>query len=118
MEQDTTVSRVEDFPWGQMAWLMDDAAAESAGFSTARMTVLAGRTAGPHRHPNATEFLLVEKGDLTLRLTDETVPLAKGDTYLIPVASPHEIIAGPEGAQLTIFYNTPRRGYEAATIGS
>jgi unsaturated pyranuronate lyase len=57
----------------------------------------AGAVASEHSHENE-QLGLVLQGTIHFRVGDEQRELAPGGTWLIPADTPHEAIAGPQGA--------------------
>ena len=105
--------RQNRFDWGEMHWIMSDLDCQAAGFSKAVMHIHAGTRAGAHRHPNASEHIMVLSGEIDIRLKSIRLHLSAGDQHLIPLDVPHEIInPGQKDAELIITYNHPERRFE------
>ena len=52
---------------------------------------------GQHHHPNEQLGIILE-GSLRFNIGGESRDLRVGDTYVIPAETPHDAVAGPEGA--------------------
>jgi quercetin dioxygenase-like cupin family protein len=97
-----------------MHWLMEDAIADGANLSLAKMTVDPGATSDPHRHPNCTEAIHLLFGTVKQRAGDDWVVMRAGDTVLIREGITHQTRnTGSEIAILMIAYSTGSRVYEA-----
>lgn len=97
-----------------MDWLMEDAIAQDAGLSLARMTVAPGVTSEAHRHPNCTEAVHVLSGEILQRKGADWLRLAAGDTILIPAGATHQTRnIGPETSVLMVAYSAGARLYQA-----
>lgn len=51
---------------------------------------------GRHTHPETDEFFLVLSGRLTIRLDDEEIVLAPGETFVVPRGRRHQPVAATE----------------------
>ena len=60
-----------------------------------------------HRHPNEQTGLLL-RGSLTFTVGGETKELAPGAMWVIPGDTPHDVVAGPDGATLAELFAPPR----------
>ena len=99
-------------PGVTLQWLMDDDVDARASLSLARMTVQPGVTSEAHRHPNSTEAIHVVEGRVEQRTGDEWIPLAAGETVLIPTDAAHQTRnVGDETAVLMLVYSTGAREY-------
>jgi mannose-6-phosphate isomerase-like protein (cupin superfamily) len=95
-----------------MQWLMEDAIDPRAGVSLARMTVVPRVTSPAHRHPDCSETVHVVAGRIEQRRGDEWLPLAAGETLLIPPGAVHQTRSlGPEEAVLMVAYSSGARVY-------
>jgi quercetin dioxygenase-like cupin family protein len=56
-----------------------------------------GATVPEHRHDNEQLGLLI-RGAMRFRIGEETRDLSPGDTWRIASDTPHEVMAGPDGA--------------------
>lgn len=98
-----------------MQWLMEDAITPDAGLSLARMTVAPGVTSQAHRHPDCSEAVHLLSGRVDQRRGDDWVPLAVGETLLIPAGAVHQTRnCGTDTAVLMVAYSSGARIYEAA----
>ncbi len=98
-----------------MQWLMEDAITPDAGLSLARMTVAPGVTSEAHRHPDCSEAVHLLEGRVEQRRGDDWVPLAAGETLLIPVGAIHQTRnSGAQTAVLVVAYSSGARIYETA----
>jgi quercetin dioxygenase-like cupin family protein len=100
-------------PGVSVRWLMEDAIAEAAGLSLARMTVDRDVTSEAHRHPNCTETIHVLSGRVEQRRGNDWIELAAGDTILIREGVTHQTRnIGTETADLMLAYSSGSRVYE------
>lgn len=100
-------------PGVTMQWLMEDAIDARAGLSLARMTVAPGVTSPTHRHPDCSEAVHLLAGRVEQRRGDDWVPLAAGETLLIPPGAVHQTRnPGSEVAVLMVAYSSGARIYE------
>lgn len=60
-----------------------------------------------HRHPNEQTGLLL-RGSLRFTVGGETKELKPGAMWVIPGDTPHDVVAGPEGATLAELFAPPR----------
>lgn len=60
-----------------------------------------------HRHPNEQTGLLL-RGALRFTIGGETKELQPGALWVIPGDTPHDVVAGPEGATLAELFAPPR----------
>ncbi len=96
-----------------MQWLMEDAITPDAGLSLARMTVAPGVTSQAHRHSDCSEAVHLLEGSVAQRRGDDWVPLAAGETLLIPPGAVHQTRnTGPETAVLMVAYSSGARIYD------
>lgn len=100
-------------PFGvTMEWLMEDAIDARAGLSLARMTVAPGVTSPAHRHPDCAEAVHVLSGRVEQRRDEAWLPLAAGETLLIPCGALHQTRnPGNEAAVLMVAYSSGARVY-------
>ncbi len=66
-----------------------------------------GAVVPEHQHPNEQTGILL-KGSLTFRIGDERRELRPGAMWVIPGSTPHDVVAGPEGAFLVELFAPPR----------
>jgi quercetin dioxygenase-like cupin family protein len=60
-----------------------------------------------HRHPHEQTGILLG-GSLRFTVGGETKELAPGDMWVIPGDTPHDVVAGPDGATLVELFAPPR----------
>ena len=60
-----------------------------------------------HRHPNEQTGLLL-RGSLRFTVGGETKELTPGAMWVIPGDTPHDVVAGPDGATLAELFAPPR----------
>ena len=60
-----------------------------------------------HRHPQEQCGLVIE-GEIRFRIADEVRDLGPGGTWRILGGTPHEVVAGPEGAVVIDAFAPPR----------
>lgn len=95
-----------------MQWLMEDAIDPRADLSLARMTVEPGVTSPAHRHPDCSEAVHVLAGRVEQRRGDDWLPLAAGETLLIPPGALHQTRnVGLGQAVLLVAYSSGARVY-------
>jgi quercetin dioxygenase-like cupin family protein len=70
---------------------------ESAGATLAVVELEPGGHATSHSHTNEQLGVLIE-GTVRFTIGDETRDLEPGGSWSIPADTPHEVVAGPEGA--------------------
>lgn len=106
--------RIQDEPWGRMAWLAEHRpGGADPGLSLAVMTVAAGQATPLHRHANCSEALYVTAGRLRIHRGDDVIDCAPGDSVVIPRDCPHTAEnPGPTEASAVIAYSAGRRDYE------
>ena len=71
-----------------------------------------GAVASEHAHENE-QLGIVLQGSMSFRVGDEKRELAPGETWTIPANTPHEAIAGPEGAVVIDVFAPPRDDWNA-----
>jgi unsaturated pyranuronate lyase len=71
-----------------------------------------GAVAAAHAHENE-QLGLVLRGSMSFRVGDEERELGPGDTWTIPPNTPHEAVAGPEGAVVIDVFAPPRDDWAA-----
>ena len=71
-----------------------------------------GAVVAEHRHENE-QLGLVLQGSMSFRIADERRELGPGDTWTIPSNTPHEAVAGPEGAVVIDVFAPPRDDWAA-----
>ena len=65
-----------------------------------------------HRHENE-QLGMVLSGSLTFRIGEESRELGPGGTWCIPANTPHEVVAGPEGAVVIDVFAPTRDDWSA-----
>ncbi|MEL7480817.1 MAG: cupin domain-containing protein [Pseudomonadota bacterium] len=109
---------MQQFPWGTMAWLVEDASHPGADLSLARMTVLPGETSPPHRHGNANEAIHVVSGEMEQRVGDSWISARTGETIYVPAGSVHQTrCSGANPVVMVIAYSAGARAYEEVDEG-
>jgi quercetin dioxygenase-like cupin family protein len=99
--------------WGSMVWHTDaDVAAE---LSLAEMTIRAGCTSPPHRHPNCEEMVFVRQGAVGLVVDGTRCDLRAGESARVGRGVAHHVIAGDADATLVLVWSAGQREYEAVT---
>ena len=68
--------------------------------------------AAEHAHENE-QLGIVLEGSMSFRVGDEKRELGPGETWTIPSGTPHEAIAGPEGAVVIDVFAPPRDDWNA-----
>jgi quercetin dioxygenase-like cupin family protein len=76
-----------------------------------------GAIAREHSHANE-QLGIVLTGSMTFRVGDETRELGPGGTWTIPGNTPHEAIAGPEGAVVIDVFAPPRADWSELEPGA
>ena len=71
-----------------------------------------GAVVAEHRHENE-QLGLVLHGSMAFRVGDEERELGPGDTWTIPANTPHQAVAGPEGAVVIDVFAPPRADWAA-----
>jgi len=71
-----------------------------------------GAVAAEHVHENE-QLGIVLKGSMSFRVGDEQRELGPGDTWTIPSNTPHEAVAGPDGAVVIDVFAPPRDDWAA-----
>ena len=100
-------------PWGNMAWLIDDAITPNAGMSLARMEVLPGHTSESHVHPNCSESIHLLSGEVTQTIGAQQLTLKAGDTVFIPAGATHcTANKTAEVAVMMVSYSSGTREYK------
>jgi quercetin dioxygenase-like cupin family protein len=56
---------------------------------------------------------MVLRGSVRFRVADETRELGPGGTWTIPPNVPHEVVAGPDGAEVLDVFSPVRADWEA-----
>ena len=72
----------------------------------------AGSVVTEHRHPHE-QLGLVLRGSVRFRVGDEERELGPGETWTIPSDVPHEVHAGPDGAEVIDVFAPVREDWEA-----
>jgi len=91
---------------------MEDAIAQGAGLSLARMSVAIGITSERHLHTNCTETIHVLQGQIEQRIGEKWISMSAGDTCLIPKDTPHQTRnTGLQTAVMMIAYSAGERIY-------
>lgn len=105
--------RQDFFEWGDMEWRIDDSLAPGTGMSVAVMNLLPGKSVPLHRHPNCSELLYVQEGEVELHLDDRKTLLKIGDSALSPKGSIHGVENhASQTARLLLSYSAGKRIYE------
>jgi quercetin dioxygenase-like cupin family protein len=65
-----------------------------------------------HRHPHEQTGILLD-GSLRFTVGGETKDLKPGDMWVIPGDTPHDVVAGPNGATLVELFAPPRDDWAA-----
>jgi quercetin dioxygenase-like cupin family protein len=63
-----------------------------------------------HRHPHEQTGILL-KGGVRFTVGDETKDLRPGDMWVIPGNTPHDVVAGPDGATIVELFAPPREDW-------
>ena len=71
-----------------------------------------GAVVAEHAHENE-QLGLVLQGSMAFRVGDEERELGPGDTWTIPSNTPHQAVAGPEGAVVIDVFAPPRDDWAA-----
>ena len=71
-----------------------------------------GAVVAEHAHENE-QLGLVLRGSMAFRLGGEERELGSGDTWTIPPNTPHDAVAGPEGAVVIDVFAPPRDDWAA-----
>jgi quercetin dioxygenase-like cupin family protein len=71
-----------------------------------------GAVVAEHQHENE-QLGLVLQGSMSFRIADERRELGPGDTWTIPSNTPHEALAGSEGAVVIDVFAPPRDDWAA-----
>jgi quercetin dioxygenase-like cupin family protein len=71
-----------------------------------------GAVVAEHAHENEQLGLLLQ-GSMSFRIADERRELGPGDTWTIPSNTPHEALAGPDGAVVIDVFAPPRDDWAA-----
>ena len=71
-----------------------------------------GAVVAEHAHENEQLGLLLH-GAMSFRIGEERRKLGPGDTWTIPSNTPHEAVAGPEGAVVIDVFAPPRDDWAA-----
>jgi quercetin dioxygenase-like cupin family protein len=70
-----------------------------------------GAVVAEHSHPNE-QLGIVLRGSMDFRVADERRELGPGGTWVIPAHTPHEAVAGPEGAVVIDVFAPPRADWQ------
>jgi len=98
--------------WGHMVWLLDGEASEKPNISVAKMLLDVGATSEQHFHNNCYEFLVVERGEVVLALSNKAVKMSTGDNYLVPPDTNHCLVnEGSCTAVVTLVFSENERNY-------
>ena len=71
-----------------------------------------GAVVAEHAHENE-QLGLVLQGSMDFRVGDERRELGPGETWTIPANTPHEAVAGPDGAVVIDVFAPPRDDWAA-----
>jgi quercetin dioxygenase-like cupin family protein len=71
-----------------------------------------GAVVAEHTHENEQLGLLLH-GSMAFRVGDEELELGPGDSWTIPANTPHQAVAGPEGAVVIDVFAPPRNDWAA-----
>jgi quercetin dioxygenase-like cupin family protein len=71
-----------------------------------------GAVAAEHAHENE-QLGIVLQGSMSFRVGEEERELRPGGTWTIPAHTPHEAMAGPEGAVVIDVFAPPRDDWQA-----
>lgn len=105
----------QEFPWGSMEWLIDDAIQPGAGLSVARMTLAPGRQAEAHRHETCNEVVQLLAGEIEQDIAGQRHRLRAGDCVFIPAGAAHVARnSGRQKAVLLLCYSSGKRDYQPA----
>ena len=72
-----------------------------------------GAVVGEHSHDHE-QLGLVLRGSLRFRVGDEERELGPGETWEIPSGTPHDAVAGPDGASVLDLFAPPRSDWTQA----
>jgi quercetin dioxygenase-like cupin family protein len=71
-----------------------------------------GAVVSEHSHENE-QLGLVLQGSMEFRIGDERREVGPGETWTIPANTPHEAVAGPDGAVVVDVFAPPRDDWAA-----
>jgi quercetin dioxygenase-like cupin family protein len=71
-----------------------------------------GAVVAEHAHENE-QLGLVLHGSMAFRIGDERRDVGPGETWTIPANTPHEAVAGPDGAVVVDVFAPPRDDWAA-----
>src|SRR5690348_5727573 len=101
------------FDWGNLEWRFDDSLLPGAGMSIAVMTLQAGKATSSHRHPNCSELLYVQQGEVEVTLGGGAFILREADSALVPQGTVHRVTnLGKADAKLVLSFSAGKRIYE------
>ena len=103
-------SKVEDYDWGRITWLVSGPLGNSRSMTFGRVTFNAGRSNPDHQHPNCDEILHLLSGRLEHVVGRETCVLNPGDTISVPSGVLHHATAvGGQPAVAVIAFSSADR---------
>lgn len=112
----TDEARIDQFDWGQIAWLDGNGLTAGAGLSAARVTIRSGERNARHRHPNCSEVLYLLSGELDHTLDGEHAVLRPGNLLHVPRDEPHQATStGTDDAVALVVYDVDNREIEFVT---
>lgn len=95
--------------WGGVAARI--VAGEGAAFAVVELDP--GSVVAEHSHANE-QLGLVLRGSVRFRVGEEERELGPGGTWRIPPHVPHEVHAGPDGAEVVDVFAPPRADWDVA----
>lgn len=78
--------------------------AEAVGMSVRMVRISADGPRSPHRHPRSAEAVYVVEGNGRAWVDGEVVPVAAGDTFLVPRGVPHATVPADDGELLLVCF--------------
>jgi putative monooxygenase len=71
------------------------------------LTLEPGQYVAEHRHPYSEEFLYVVRGELIMRIEDDPIPLAAGESLMVPINDRHRLENHGADQALVVFQLSP-----------
>jgi mannose-6-phosphate isomerase-like protein (cupin superfamily) len=105
-----TAGKVDEFPWGRLHWIANDALVIGAAFTFGECLILPGQQNARHAHPNCDEVLFVISGECEHFIRDESIMLKPGMALYVKSGAPHYArCTSWEPLKAVIAYSTPNR---------
>jgi putative monooxygenase len=92
---------------GDIRVLLSPKTVQSTSGFMGELTLEPGEYVAEHRHPYSEEFLYVVRGALIMRIEGEPIPLAAGESLMVPINDRHRLENHGDDQALVVFHLSP-----------